>query len=554
MPRQGDELPRQVDTDRPGELKWIWSDGTDVTDADWSLFTQDDWKRMESERQAPAPQVVTAKEGSPLGDYFQNLVPQFIKPDAPGAQFDELNSQQERASTGRLLEQLQQQAATGSGEWEKTLADATRSAQATASALGQSNPMMGYQSALTNIGNAQSAASQRASGQANVLRAQAKQDATAQQNDLLSSQGEQDIEQARLRSAALQQRRQTNNELIARAKAGAEGIAGASGSALMSDGGKVPGKAQVFGDDERNDTVPAMLSPGEIVVPRSMANNPEAAAEFARAVAQNRAPQKMADGGKVDTGLENQQGPNTSEALLMTFFPHVGIDQYYKRIGLGRQAASIENGGLLDSTSFDENRANTRGLMESLEGQGPSVTGQQITNASDDTIAGAMAQQQQRAAASEQASAMAQAVAAQQAAGGQTAATAGNEQSRRQQLLAKTATAQRGRDLAMALAQQQAGWRNTAMNAGIAADQQAQIMNAISGGAQAIASLSKARGGSSKKDPGWGDDNDDDSGYGEWNDSGDGQDAAFGGEILDSDEAERKKTASFLKALRRSAA
>jgi hypothetical protein len=50
-------------------------------------------------------------------------------------------------------------------------------------------------------------------------------------------------------------------------------------------GNKVPGKAEVKGDDLKNDKVPAMLSPGEIVVPRSKASDPDKAAQFAKAVA-----------------------------------------------------------------------------------------------------------------------------------------------------------------------------------------------------------------------------------------------------------------------------
>lgn len=53
----------------------------------------------------------------------------------------------------------------------------------------------------------------------------------------------------------------------------------------MKSGGKVPGKAKVAGDSRQNDTVTAKLSPGEIVVPRSHAQDPEKAAAFARAVA-----------------------------------------------------------------------------------------------------------------------------------------------------------------------------------------------------------------------------------------------------------------------------
>ena len=52
----------------------------------------------------------------------------------------------------------------------------------------------------------------------------------------------------------------------------------------MKQGGKVPGTAQEHGNSPKNDTVPAMLSPGEIVVPRSHASDPEKAAAFAKAV------------------------------------------------------------------------------------------------------------------------------------------------------------------------------------------------------------------------------------------------------------------------------
>lgn len=41
------------------------------------------------------------------------------------------------------------------------------------------------------------------------------------------------------------------------------------------EGGQVDGKAKVPGDSMKNDTVHAMLSPGEIVLPRTIAHNPE---------------------------------------------------------------------------------------------------------------------------------------------------------------------------------------------------------------------------------------------------------------------------------------
>lgn len=50
----------------------------------------------------------------------------------------------------------------------------------------------------------------------------------------------------------------------------------------MKLGGHIGGEAEVPGDDEQNDTVPAMLSPGELVIPRSVPKTGPAMEEFAR--------------------------------------------------------------------------------------------------------------------------------------------------------------------------------------------------------------------------------------------------------------------------------
>ncbi len=50
---------------------------------------------------------------------------------------------------------------------------------------------------------------------------------------------------------------------------------------LASKGGKVPGEATVEGDSKHNDTVPTMLSPGEVVLPRTVVKKgPQEAAKF----------------------------------------------------------------------------------------------------------------------------------------------------------------------------------------------------------------------------------------------------------------------------------
>jgi hypothetical protein len=62
---------------------------------------------------------------------------------------------------------------------------------------------------------------------------------------------------------------------------------GGMSSKNLKSGGKVPGQAKVSGDNLKNDTVPAMLSPKEIVIPRSITMSedaPEKAAKFVAAI------------------------------------------------------------------------------------------------------------------------------------------------------------------------------------------------------------------------------------------------------------------------------
>lgn len=58
------------------------------------------------------------------------------------------------------------------------------------------------------------------------------------------------------------------------------GSSGATQAAMGSHGGKVTGKAKVKGDSPENDTVHALLSPGEIVIPRTAAEDPDKAKAF----------------------------------------------------------------------------------------------------------------------------------------------------------------------------------------------------------------------------------------------------------------------------------
>lgn len=80
----------------------------------------------------------------------------------------------------------------------------------------------------------------------------------------------------------------------------------------LQQGGPVPGKAQVSGNSVANDKVPALLSPGEIVLPRSVTqggNIEKKAIEFLRhlkkgkkgfnEVIEARHTKRMCGGGKV---------------------------------------------------------------------------------------------------------------------------------------------------------------------------------------------------------------------------------------------------------------
>lgn len=69
----------------------------------------------------------------------------------------------------------------------------------------------------------------------------------------------------------------------------------------MKAGGRVPGQANVAGDSLKNDKVNAMLSPGEIVIPRHITqgkNAPAKAAAFVKAVLEGHGPSPIRKGSK----------------------------------------------------------------------------------------------------------------------------------------------------------------------------------------------------------------------------------------------------------------
>lgn len=486
-----------------GKPRYVWSGGrwqalndTDPASNDGSLNTH----------------VTATSEGTPDAETFFNgmggafnglldnlgLNPARIAPNAPGAVLDTTDANSDAQRLAPLLAQLRNQRASGDGAWQASLDKATQAAQAQASALGQSQAGVGAMSAARNIGNAQAGAAQREAGQREILGNEARNDATAQIGSLMAGTAAQDAGQAATETgvrqgvteanrALIQQGQQTGNNLLS-------GITSAIGTAAgLSDGGQVPGKSKVFGDNESNDTVPAMLSPGEIVIPRSHAGTPEQAAAFVQALQAQRGVQHFDAGGQIPgagTGIE-----------------HGSISDLF---GNAPQAPTVDNGGLLNTRNYDANRA---GVLQNanqyaapeyaapgdprlsqFQQNAQKVTDQQVTNATDANLAAGMAAPTRGGPAA--GDVLQHVVAgAQQTAGNAAESTLGT-QNQSAKAFADAILAQRARDQSIALAKQQAAWRQTQMNAGITLQNQNMLRNLVGGAGQGFASAASIAGGS----------------------------------------------------------
>jgi hypothetical protein len=103
----------------------------------------------------------------------------------------------------------------------------------------------------------------------------------------------------------------------------ATGLAPAAGTKTSARGGDigkhlVPGKARFKGDTRSNDTVPALLSPGEIVLPRSVAqaeDAPEKAKDFVSAIKKQKRPSPKAFAQALARLNELEARLNAMEAL-----------------------------------------------------------------------------------------------------------------------------------------------------------------------------------------------------------------------------------------------
>jgi len=122
---------------------------------------------------------------------------------------------------------------------------------------------------------------QKAAQEGAILQAQQSQGALSGLGNVYGDIGRQALGQYGTAQQALTQQQAENQRTTSGLAGGLLGGASAGlTKAFLAEGGKVPGKAEVEGDSYSNDKVPAMLSPGEIVVPRSKSKDPEKAKEF----------------------------------------------------------------------------------------------------------------------------------------------------------------------------------------------------------------------------------------------------------------------------------
>lgn len=237
-----------------------------------------------------------------------------------GNQSSVFNQLQAQANgTGPSVAQTQLNQATGQNVANQAaLAAGQRGSSANAGLMARQAGMQG-----ANI-------QQNAAGQAATLRANETTNALGQMGSLANQQvnqqqtGLQNYSNTALNaqsnvlngiagqnSAAIQNQAGVNSADAQFQSAIIGGIAGGAGAALTAGGNKkvaaahgaiVPGEATVPGDSPVNDTVQAILSPGEIVIPRSIAehpNAPEMAAAFIQGLmkTQGDAKKKFAEGG-----------------------------------------------------------------------------------------------------------------------------------------------------------------------------------------------------------------------------------------------------------------
>lgn len=265
--------------------------------------------------QAPVNPFMAQQARLPTHNYGEALRQAQAAQANVGAQQSQLGGllMQRAQGQGPSVAELQLQQATQQ--------NAQQAAGLLGSRLGLNPALVARQAAMMQAG-----ANQTAAGQAALLRAQEQQGAQALLAQALAAQRGQDLgmfgsagglqnqqsgltienlmRQQALNQLTMGQNQQaqleTNRMNMQQAQADSDRRAALAGQVInagggaiakaagAAHGGRVLGQAQVPGDHPANDSVPAWLSPGEIVIPRSIAGDPDAAAAFVEALNRRR--------------------------------------------------------------------------------------------------------------------------------------------------------------------------------------------------------------------------------------------------------------------------
>ena len=202
-------------------------------------------------------------------------------------------------------------------------------AQAAGAIAGQKGISPGLGAAL--IARNQANVQGQGAGQAALARAQEQLGAQAQLGNVYGQEGQtglglgqlgtqgnlgqnnEIIQQQGIAAGQNAQNAQIGGQLagsIAKGASSAFGVGAAHGGYASSpldfrSGGVIPGQAKVAGDSEKNDIVPIMASPDEIMIPRSITQHEDAgelAKQFVEHVKAMKHGKKMSDGGTVTEG------------------------------------------------------------------------------------------------------------------------------------------------------------------------------------------------------------------------------------------------------------
>lgn len=176
-------------------------------------------------------------------------------------------------------------------QFARALQEAQAAAQSQLASARGLSPAQAQQLVLQQ----QAAARQQAAGQSAALRLQEQMAAQAnlgtalaqaRQGSILESStagqlgalaGQMGARQQELEQQRLIKEQELKREEQAALEKGISTLVGTGASAFFkAGGGEIKGRAKFKGDTRSNDTVPAMLSPGEIVLPRTVAQAPDA--------------------------------------------------------------------------------------------------------------------------------------------------------------------------------------------------------------------------------------------------------------------------------------